>query len=339
MKTTIRNILLYVFILTFLIIAVFYNIHKPIILILQSYNTDYSWTRDVDDGLKKTLKLTGSYTLRWHYMDAKNNPQAGYKVKAGIVARRVIDEIKPDIILAVDDDAQEYAAKYYIDDPKIRIVFSGVNNTPESYGYDQASNVTGILERLPLSGIRYTLEEIQKNNSDIGPMKIMHLSDSSGTVQADDNFINNFKDWKNIQIIPSTLVHNFREWKKAVNLAPTEANFLLISNYRQIYDDNGKLVPPKTVMKWTIENSKIPIIGANGFTVEDGAKFAVATSPFEQGEVAGKMAIDILQKKLQAKDIPITQTKQYLIYMRGKYDLNLPHIYEAFARAADKYWD
>jgi ABC-type uncharacterized transport system substrate-binding protein len=42
---------------------------------------------------------------------------------------------------------------------------------------------------------------------------------------------------------------------------------------------------------------RLPIIGVNGFTVEDGAKFAVATSPFEQGEIAAKMAVQILSGK------------------------------------------
>lgn len=323
-----------------MILSIAYNVDKPIILILNSYGPDYSWTRDVTVGIKKILGQTSAYTLRWHYMDTKSHPSADYKSRAAIVARRVIDEIRPDIILAVDDDAQEYVAKYYINDPKINIVFSGVNATAETYGYDRANNVTGILERIPLKGVKETLDVIKKDNPEIGQIQILHLSDDSGTVQSDDGFINDFgKQWGNVKLQPSILVHSFDEWKKAVHLAPQEVNFLLISNYRKIYDENGELVSPTTVMKWTTENSKVPIIGVNGFVVEDGGKFAVATSPFEQGEVAAKMAIKILHEKISPKDIPIAQTGQFIIYMRGKYPLILPDIYEAFARAANKYWD
>ncbi len=338
-KTYIRNLLFYVFLVGFVVVSLVYNIDKPIILVINSYNTDYSWTRDVNEGLKKILSSSSSYNIRWHYMDTKNNPSESHKQRAGLLARRVVDEIKPNIIIAVDDDAQEYVAKYYIDQPGIEIVYSGVNAAPEDYGYDQASNVTGIQERLPINGVRDTLIEIQKSNPSVSEIKLMHLSDDSGTVQADDEFLHNYGvKWDPVKLMPSVLVHKYSEWKKAVSIAHEDANCLLISNYRKIYDDNGKLVPATDVMKWTIENSKLPIIGVNGFTVEDGAKFAVATSPFEQGEVAAKMAMEILNGK-KVSEIPVTQTKQFIIYMRGKFEWILPAIYEAFARAANKYWE
>lgn len=338
-KLYIRNFLFYLFIVVFSVISVIYNLDKPIILVINSYNVDYSWTRDVNEGLKKVLTEKGAYNIRWHYMDTKNNPSESHRQRAGLLARRVVDEIKPNIIIAVDEDAQEYVAKYYIDQPGIDIVYSGVNGFPEAYGYDKASNVTGILERLPLVGVRDTLLEILKSNPGVSEIKLMHLSDDSGTVQADDEFIHNYgKSWEPIKLQPSVLVHKYSEWKKAVLNAEQEANCLLISNYRKIYDDNDKLVPAIDVMKWTIENSKVPIVGVNGFTVEDGAKFAVATSPFEQGEVAAKMAMEILKGK-KASEIPVTQTKQFIIYMRGKFEWVLPAIYEAFARAANKYWE
>ncbi len=337
-RSYIRNFLFYIFVIGFIFISLVYNINKPIILIIHSYNTDYSWTRDVNEGMKKVLSSTSSYNIRWHYMDTKNNPSESHKQRAGLLARRVVDEIKPNIIIAIDDDAQEYVAKYYIDQPGIQIVYSGVNASPEVYGYDRATNVTGIQERLPLSGVRDTLVEIQKNNPNLSEIKLMHLSDDSGTVQADDEFLLNFgSKWDPVKLVPSILVHKYSEWQKAVRLAPERANFLLISNYRKVYDDSGKLVPATEVMKWTVENSKIPIVGVNGFTVEDGAKFAVATSPFEQGEVAADIAVELLSGK-KISELPPAQTKQFIIYMRGKYEWVLPSIYEAFARAANKYW-
>lgn len=340
MKKIIRNTLFYIFVIGFMIIAVIHNINKPIVLILHSYKDDYSWTRNVNDGLQKVLNLSSAYTLRWHYMDTKNHPSEAHKIRASILARRVIDEINPDIIVAIDDDAQEYVAKHYINAPNISIVFCGVNSTLETYGYDDAENVTGILERIPLQGLRDSLRVIKTRNPQIQDIRILHLSDDSGTVQEDDLFIHNFgPEWEEIQVAPSVLVHTYRDWKKAVNLAPNEANFLIVSNYRKVYDDAGNLVPPEEVLQWTVANSKIPVIGVNGFVVEDGAHFAVATSPFEQGEVAATIVHKILHNKIPPKDIPITQTKQFIIYIRGKFDLELPSIYEAFARAANTYWE
>ncbi len=159
------------------------NISTPRILVLQSYGSDYSWTRDVDLGIKRILEKENTIGVRWHYMDTKNHPEEHYIKKIAIVSKRVIDQFKPTVIIAVDDDAQEYVAKYYNNDPKIKIVFSGVNGTREQYGFDKANNVTGILERIPIEGLVDTLQLLADSTKDI---KIIHIGDSSETVRFDD---------------------------------------------------------------------------------------------------------------------------------------------------------
>jgi len=59
--------------------------------------------------------------------------------------------MEPDVLIAVDDNAQKYAAKYFVNHPRIKIVFSGINGSVQPYGYDTANNVTGILERNPFA--------------------------------------------------------------------------------------------------------------------------------------------------------------------------------------------
>ena len=106
------------------------NVNKPRVLVLHSYDVDFSWVPDIDVGINRILARQ-PYKIRWHYMDTKRHPDKAFKEKAGSSIRKEIDKWKPDVIIAVDDNAQQYAAKYYIDDPHINIVFTGVNKNAE----------------------------------------------------------------------------------------------------------------------------------------------------------------------------------------------------------------
>jgi hypothetical protein len=328
------------FLVALAVTAATFNIHKPRLLILQSYDKNYSWTRDVDVGIKRVLKKRTDFAYRWFYMDTKRHPSEEFKINAGKSVRRLIDSWQPTVVLAVDDDAQKYAMKYYVDNPKVKIVFAGVNSEPDKYGYDKANNVTGILERKPYGALKQTLLSISAARKRSQPIHILFLGDSSGSVRDDERYFSKF-DWAPIQIEKPRLVKTFGEWKAAVDAAPAEGvQFIITSNYRKLLRAEGRkeLVPPHEVVSWTETNSKVPVIGTNVFYTEDGGMLSVGTSPFEQGEVGARMAVDILDGRKTVADIPMQSTRQFVIAMHESRIKNrgikLPSIYEAAALAA-----
>lgn len=237
-----------------LVIAIIaHNMSKPRILILQSYGPDYAWTRDIDVGIRRVLG-DGGYVLRWHYMDLKRHPWLESKQSAGVQARHVIDEWQPDVLIAIDDDAQEYAAKYYVNKPGIRtgirIVFAGTNGSVSPYGYDKAGNVTGILERKPLAALRDAL--LQLGLLTRGGMRIVEICDASETVKLDHEFIADF-DWKPLRYTGAHLLKTYDEWQHAILAADREADVILTTNYRRLSRSatDRTLVPPGEVMAWT----------------------------------------------------------------------------------------
>lgn len=337
---TLRYILFGLFTITFYIIAVYFSIERKRVLVLHSYSPDYAWTRDVEIGMRRVFGSHSFFTLRSHYMDTKNHPEAPFIEKAILKAKEVIKLMEPDILIAVDDDAQR-VAKTYLNHPRLSIIFTGVNGSPAMYGYDKAFNVTGILERLPLRGLQDTLRLLGALSAK-QPTRVTHLSDASLIVRLDDAYIHAYQWDASIQLMPSHLVETFDEWKKAVYQCNKEVDYILISNYRKIYKDAMKtnLVPPRTVMDWTMQNATVPVIGMNGFVAEDGAHLAVSTSPYEQGIVAAQMALSILTNQKKPAQIPVAQTQQFIISLKqGAKELsNLPIIYESFARYADRYY-
>lgn len=334
----------------FIITTIFFGLilhlqlQRKSILVLHSYAPDYSWVRDVNEGVKRALRGQSFVNVYWHYMNTKNHPDLDYKKKAGATARKIIDFVKPNILLSIDDDAQEFAARFYKNKPNIYIVYAGVNALPERYGYHEANNVVGILERLPIRGIKDALYAIGNQMGLNGPLRVSHVSDNSTVVKSDDFYMQHSKDWHPIVLGPSFLVGNFDEWKKVILEADKHMDVMLISNYRKILvspNVENRYVPYKEAMQWAFEHSPVPIIGINGFVCEDGAALSIATSPFEQGQVSMQMAVDLVTKKKKIEEIQVAQTSQYIVVMNEqrmkKSKIQLPSTYMAFARAINKY--
>jgi ABC-type uncharacterized transport system substrate-binding protein len=326
---------------------VYENIKKKNVLVLHSYNTDYSWVRDVNEGINRVYKKNRNVNMMYHYMDTKNIPTKEWKIKAGIIAQEIIDILKPDIILSCDDDAQEYALAKYVNRKDVVMVYTGVNAPAEKYNYTTATNVTGMLERLPLEGIKDFIRIIRHQLPISGKVRVSHVADKSTVVLYDDADLHAYKNWGDISFGQSFLSETFDEWKASIVNAKEHMDIMLISNYRKIYKDKNKkeLVPFKEVMEWAYQNSPVPIIGVNGFVCEDGAAIAIGTSPFEQGEIAMQMVIDIANKKKKVSEIPIASTKEFIVIIDEKkfhdkftnMGIKIPKIYEAFARATDKF--
>ncbi len=329
--------------------VIWVNYNKPRILVLHSYSNDYIWTREVNTGLDRILEGQSWFSLRYHYMKTKLFKDKDSLRRASIAARHAIEKNRPDVLIAIDDYAQKLAAKYYVDHPDINIVFAGVNGSIEPYGYDKANNVTGILERKQVHALKEVILLISRNSGEkLGrkdrKIRALFLTDPALSGKRDSDYINSF-DWEPIDYRGTIFADNYEEWKKCVLEIQERADFLLVSGYRKLpySEKNSKFVPPETLMEWTEANSPIPIIGMNFFNTNDGAMLSVGVSPYEQGEVAARMALEILSKKKRTRDIPVQTSQQYVISLRKsalkRRDLKVPKIFEAFARATNNYFD
>src|SRR5262249_2168450 len=107
--------------------------------------------------------------------------------------------------------------------------------------------------------------------------------------------------------------------------------------------NDRSLVPAREVMDWTAAHAPLPVVGVNSFFVEDGGMLAIATSPFEQGETAARMARRIIDRGVAPTTIPVASTRQDIVLARAgmlaQHGLTLPPLYEAFARATNNYFE
>ena len=338
-KATLSAVIL--FLISLVSFWIVQNMSKPRILVLHSYYTNFSWVNDINIGLERILEKY-AYKVRYHYMDTKRHTDKVFKERAGATARDMINNWQPDVIIAVDDNAQEYVSRYYVDNPKLSIVFTGVNKDEVAYGYDKANNVTGVLERINYDAVKGVLEQILPGDKH----RILHISDSSPTSEGIHQEMDDF-DWSPLNLVGSIQCETFDDWKKAILAAEGKTDFILYTHYhtlKQSADPEAINVKPQEVMKWTTENSSLPGVSFWGFYVEDGGMMAVALSPYEQGELAAEMVIDIIKNKRKASDIPVKTSRLFVMYMRDSAiqkqmkDLKLPLVFEAFAKATDHHY-
>jgi ABC-type uncharacterized transport system substrate-binding protein len=172
-------------------------------------------------------------------------------------------------------------------------------------------------------------------------IRIINIGDRSDSLLADEPFLLKY-DWSPLKLVDSKLVGTFDDWKKVVNDAESRADFIILSNYRQLVVKPGdkKFVPASEVMKWTETHAKPIVLGMQGFNVEDGGAIAIGVSPYEQGEVSAQMAAEIIAGK-KPRDIPEQATRQFVVFMSESRlkarHIQPPKIYEAFARASNTY--
>ncbi|MCP4112128.1 MAG: hypothetical protein GY749_42470 [Desulfobacteraceae bacterium] len=348
MKKHLPDVLKVIFVLVLIGFVLVHKQQTPRILIVHSYLNDYGWVEEINEGFKRVFDKHPELILRYHYMDLKNHPEQRYREISASNVHKLIKEWEPNIIVLVDDHAQKLIGTEYLHHPEVKLVFAGVNADIEKYGYDKADNVTGILERKPLHAIKETalmiLAAQGKNIQGEEDLKMIFIGDKSANITLQIPYFENY-DWSPIRWMPPIQADTFKEWKQAVTETGDKYDIIMVANYHQIrpYSGSNEFIRPvDTVMTWTEKNSKIPVIGTGSGNVAEGGMLTVPVSGYEQGEVAGQMAIDI-SKGVSPKDIPVTSTKQFLISVRKsameRRQLPIPSIYEAFARATEKYYE
>jgi len=266
-------------------------------VLVHSYPTGYPWVDGITRGVRMSLSGSG-VDLRVFYMDTKRQTSEAWKIQAGQRAKDVVDEWKPDVVIAADDNAQQYFVTTFPTGAEApQFVFCGVNAEPAEYGYPRA-NVTGILERPHFAASFDMLARIQPNVK-----RIAFITDDSPTSKG---VIAHLKTLQlNYDVVSIDAPATFLQWQQAVEQRQTTVDALAIFNYHTVRKGEGaEQMVPADVMKWTTENCSIPIIGFQVFTVDDGALCGYLESAVEHGMKAGTMTLEIL-RGTPAGDIPL----------------------------------
>ncbi len=284
------------------------------ILVIHSYHQEYDWVQGINEGLASIL--SSGQDLRFFYMDTKRRPDMKSKLSAAREAKKRIKEYKPEVVIAVDDNAQAHVVREYVGSSPIQFVFCGVNEDPDKYNYPSA-NITGILERAYTKQVLQMLKKVKPEISNI-----VWISDDSPTAYGVLPRVRKLSESKALPLNITEYIRlaTFDRWKKTIATYEKDAQVhaYLIPLYHTIKNRGGhNSVLPSKVMQWTVENTTKPIIGFWPFSTDDGALCAVVVDPFEHGKVAALMAKRILSGK-KASEIPLVTNKNGYVIINLK---------------------
>jgi ABC-type uncharacterized transport system substrate-binding protein len=267
-------------------------------LFISSYHSGYAWSDGVERGLRKTLN--GACEIIQYDMDSKRNKDEESIKQAAVVAKSLIEEWKPDVVIAADDNAAKYVIQTYYRDASIPFVFCGINWDIRDYDLPY-SNTTGMVEVAPIGLLINKAIDILG-----GAHSALYIGADTLTERKNlERFITVSKD-HNITL-KSRLVSSTSEWRDAY-IAGQMYDFVIIGSNSGIKDWDTvtikQLVRTHTHKLSTTNHGWMMPYTLLGFT----------KNPEEQGVWAGNAALAILQG-VKPSNIPITSNKKWDIWI------------------------
>lgn len=263
-----KNLLIGGFLASFVILLVFFNATKPRIMVLHSAAQDSSWARQVDAGMRESLaRNRRPLTVEWHYLGLNPALTGRRADEARAAARRGTARFDPDLLIAVDDEANSLAAREYAGRGRPRILYLSLNRPPADFGYAGATNVSGIAELLPFAAVRDAIGDLFPGRA--STVAILGVDNETG--RAEMAQAHGFR-WQPAVVRDSALVSTSEQWRGFV--ASNSADVLLVLGTRDLPDAGGRITTAAEIIRWTQENSPSLPIGTQVNFVEDGGGFS-----------------------------------------------------------------
>lgn len=324
------------------------NLARPRLLVLHSFAESDPWVQGVNQGISAGLATNRRPLLLETYMmnsELISRPEVRRQTRAA--ARRAIERFRPDLILAVDDEASTFLAS--LDDlPRhTRILAVSLLQPPHDLFRRWSGPLAVIRERLPLEPLRTLLEQLHPGR----PLRLAALGVASETGQAELAQVRGF-DWGPHRLVSSRLVHDVPSWQRAVRALRGQADVLLvISDFGLTADptDPGRrpgrptpLAIDHLIARWTETHADPLPIGLHVGYSADGGGLSLFPAP----EVYGKAAISDALAWLDQRDGSAAPASRRLdhfdVALRAsaiqRRRLQLPSIYIEAARAAGRFY-
>ena len=277
---------------------------NPRILVLNSYHPGFLWSDGIMEGIKEILYGKLKYPeITFEYMDTKRHfdgLQSELIMHYLDVYRLKYEKDYFDVIIVSDDNAFQFMLLYgdslFSDTP---VVFCGVNNYNSSL-LSGRENYTGVVEKADdRSTIRLMLQ-LHPNVKKIGFVTDWTTS-GRGNRRRLKKIAEEMSDKAEFFFLDPGGGLTAEELKqKAATLGPDTAIF-----YRDFFQDkNGTYLPPEAFMPELTSVADVPVYSIGSFYLGLGIVGGKMDSAREHGDIAARLAADIL-KGTPPKKIPV----------------------------------
>ena len=326
-----RNLLIGGFLLAFILLLGFFNTAKPRILVLHSGAEGSPWVEQVDRGMRAALERNRRpLNVEWNYLAVAAPTAPRRAAEATAEARRAIERFKPDVLIAVDDEANALVAKDYVGRVQPRILYVSIDRPPATYGYAGAPNVSGIAEQLPWTGLREGLIQMFPGRAvTMAVLGVEGLTDRAELAQ-----LTAF-DWGPVRIGDTALVSTAGAWRDFTGRAGG-ADVLLVLGAQDLPDADGTATAAE-LSRWTAANARpLPIGTQVDFVADGGGALSFSPPPDDYGDSAIRLALDWLDDRTTPGPPPPVESSHFEVAIRrdalARRGVTLPQIYLEAAR-------
>lgn len=327
-----RNLLIGGVLLAFVVLLGFFNATKPRILVLHSGAQDSPWVEQVDGGMRQALDQNRRpLSVEWNYLGLASPSSPRSVEEATAEARRAIERFKPDVLIAVDDEANSLIARDYVGRSSPRILYVSIDRPPAAYGFTDAPNVSGISEQLPWAAIQDALGQVFPGQA--ATMAVLGVDGE--TDQAELSQLRAF-DWGPVTVGETALVTTAGAWRDFV-VRSAAADVLLVLGTQDLPDEDGTIATAADLSRWTQDNARPLPIGAQSDFVSGGGALSFAPPPDDYGKSAIRLALDWLDDRTTPGPPPSVESSHFAVAIRqealARRGVTLPPIYLEAARA------
>lgn len=270
------------------------------ILFVDSYHQGYTASSHIVSGVKEAL--TGhKINFQLIEMDSKRNPEPADIKAAALKSKAVIDEYKPDVLIACDDNAAKYLIKPFYKNSDLPIVFCGINWDASIYGFP-FQNMTGIVEVALVSEIIRHLRKHSKGNR-IGFLGGDRLSERKNRQYYQKRF--------NIDFAKTYFASSVEQWQRSFAKLQNEVDMLIITTHAGItgWDD-------ASAQAFVEKHVKVPVATEHQWEMPY-ALIGIAKDYKEIGLWSGHAALKILEG-IPPSQIHITSNKKGKLYFNTR---------------------
>ncbi len=262
------------------------------ILYINSFHAGYAWSDGIERGIRSRFLIEDVW-FKTHYMDTKRRRSPDNIDAAVVLARKVIDEMRPDVVIMSDDVAVKYVLEPYYKNDTLPFVYVGVAWDSSVYGLPY-QNTTGMIE-VSLIGSLVDLLSQYASGERIGFLSIDALSGV--------RMLEHYERVLGLKFDQVYFANSAEEWEQQFLALQRQVDFMILES-------------PEGIKGWTAARElpfverevRIPI-GTSHKWLAPYSLITIAKIPEEQGWWAAEQALKILDG-VKPEDIPETQNMQ-----------------------------
>ena len=277
------------------------------VLVLHSYYRGYKWTDDESAGIEGALKnVIGAGNLHIEYMDTKKVFGDLYSQRLYEVYKLKYKNFRFDAIITTDNNAFDFMRKYRDElFPGVPVIFCGVNYFQQS-DLKGLKSFTGVNEENDMRACIALILKLHPNTR-----RIVFINEWTTTGQrVHEAFVEASRTFGNsvqFQLLEDAGIEDILQSLRAL---PPDSAVLYTAFSR---DKSGRLFEYNESVFLVTQNSPVPVYTTMEFNLGYGVVGGLIVTGYDQGEMAGRMALRILEGE-GAEKVPavIESPKHYM---------------------------